>query len=126
MIMFEKPESVQGGPDVSEFEAEFGGNEFDVLRQEAVDAAQLEALALSHMGEVQRIQADYDNEIAEFKKADSPAKQIGCLRRAYVAALDLKGLGELPTDELLTNLQVRIVATQALINAAPSSQGSDG
>lgn len=127
MIMSEKPESIQGGADLSAFEAEFTGNEFDILKKEADDATYREAQVLRRMSDVNRIQHEYDYEMAEADKSKQvPKKHVRHLRQAYRAALDLTTLGESPAEGILENLQARITATQAQIDAKLSSQSSDG
>jgi hypothetical protein len=124
--MSEKPESIQGGADLSAFEAEFTGNEFDILKKEADDATYREAQVLRRMSDVARIQHEYDYEMAEADKTQEvPKKHARHLRNAYRAALDLTTLGESPVEGTFESLQARIAAAQALIDTESSSQSFD-
>lgn len=131
IIMFENPERLQGGPDLSALEAEFAGSEFDFgarfgAQQSALnDAANLASEAASTAYRAKWAQDQYDSEIVEAEKPKSPWRQMQHLHRAYSAALDLKGLGEPIGDDVLPNLEVRIVAMQALIDSKSASQSSE-
>jgi hypothetical protein len=126
--MSEKPEKIQGGPDLSDFEAEFEGeNHFVALRNEFAEAAFAVAEAQRNVVDTDRAQAKYDDAMTEADQPyKSPLAQLHHLHDAYEAAHQLKRRGELASDEVLRNLEVRMTAVQFLIQGGSSNEGFGG
>jgi hypothetical protein len=121
-----KSESQKHGADMSAFEAQFQGGEFDAFLREQRDEDVRLLQIQQREQDISHYQSVFEKSMLEERMSyKSPEDKLRHLKDAYAAALFLETVDLLPLPDILSQLQNRIQAIHTLLSQRKATEETD-